>query len=195
MLKSILRTQAQEKIQQLRLRLENFHQESFNSSEELAVILNEIRQAEQLLTVLEYHVRNNELSSDLDVHLKVLEKTDNTPQKQEEPKPVQEHVPPSPPEKVEIQQESSPAEIKQPAVSGTQPSRTIEFSINDKYRIINELFAQNAQEFSVALQQLNATKNWDDAQHYLTGLVDLYRWDEERESCKILFRAVQKRFS
>ena len=195
MLKSILKKQAHEKIKLLNNRLQNFREENLDSAEDLAAILNEIRQAEQVITVLEYHVLNNEISSDLAMHLKVMENTDNDTHKPEPASAIQDSNQASLPEKTEIRQEADSVEIKPPLVSGAKSVGKIEFSINDRFRIINELFSQNTQEFSVALQQLNATENWQDAQHYLTGLIGLYHWDEERDTYKILYRAVQKRFS
>mgnify|MGYP003336910910 CR=1 FL=1 len=193
--KFILKKQAHKKIKLLNNRLQNFREENLDSAEDLAAILNEIRQAEQVITVLEYHVLNNEISSDLAMHLKVMENTDNDTHKPEPASAIQDSTQASLPEKTEIRQEADSVEIKPPLVSGAKSVGKIEFSINDRFRIINELFSQNTQEFSVALQQLNATENWQDAQHYLTGLIGLYHWDEERDTYKILYRAVQKRFS
>jgi hypothetical protein len=197
MLKSILKKQAQDKIQQLQKVLAHFETAHLSSTEELSLLLQEIRQTEQLITVLEYHLRNDQLSSDLNVHLKVMETSERNDSRQEEIKPAQELVnePKPASENISAEVTPKPTENIQPVKQIDSLSRKVEFSINDKFRVINELFAQNSNEFAVALQQLNAAENWDDAQHYLTGLAGLYRWDTEKDVVKIFYRAIQKRFS
>lgn len=68
-------------------------------------------------------------------------------------------------------------------------------SINDKFRLINELFASNANEYNIAIEQLNNVGSKDEADTYLKGLKSIYHWDEENEMVKRLMTMNQKRFS
>ncbi|MFN5459914.1 MAG: hypothetical protein ACK5AY_08390, partial [Bacteroidota bacterium] len=72
--------------------------------------------------------------------------------------------------------------------------KKLELSLNDKFRIINELFNQNQQEFTIVIQQLNSVNNLKDAEIYINGLIELYKWDIEKPALKILIRIVNKRF-
>ncbi len=68
-------------------------------------------------------------------------------------------------------------------------------SINDKFRLINELFASNANEYNIAIEQLNSVHSKEEADTYLKGLKSIYHWDEENEMVKRLMAMNQKRFS
>ena len=74
-------------------------------------------------------------------------------------------------------------------------NKKLEISINDKYRMINELFHHSQQEFNIAIAQLNEVPEWSDAKLYLDSLVSVYGWDEEKDIVKTLFKISQKRFS
>ena len=71
----------------------------------------------------------------------------------------------------------------------------LSIAINDKFRFINELFAANATEYNIAIEQLNTVNAMDDAKAYVNGLKSIYGWDDENEMVKKLFTSVQKRFS
>jgi hypothetical protein len=73
--------------------------------------------------------------------------------------------------------------------------RKIELSINNKFRIANELFEQNQQEFQAAFQQLNSINTWEEALHYLESLKQIYKWKDENPLVKNFYALVQKRFS
>lgn len=68
-------------------------------------------------------------------------------------------------------------------------------NINDKFRLINELFSSNANEYSIAIEQLNNVSTREEADTYLKGLKNIYHWDEENEMVKRLIAMNQKRFS
>lgn len=71
----------------------------------------------------------------------------------------------------------------------------LSIAINDKFRFINELFAVNANEYNIAVEQLNSVHTMEDAKAYLNGLKSIYGWDDEHEMVKKLFSLTQKRFS
>lgn len=73
------------------------------------------------------------------------------------------------------------------------PKLTI--NLNDKFRFINELFGSNANEYNIALEQLNTVNSVDEAISYLKGLQTIYDWNDEHEMVKSLKSLVQKRFA
>jgi hypothetical protein len=146
-----------------------------------------LRQVEKLyrhLSVYEHSLKNNEIAGDLHVHLKIMQsvsptETGDTVEKTEEP--AKEEVKPTVAE-----------EIK--ASEGPLP-RAIELSINNKFRIANELFTQNQSEFQAALQQLNSISSQEEAARYLDSLKQVYNWKDENPLVKSFYALVYKRFA
>lgn len=68
-------------------------------------------------------------------------------------------------------------------------------NINDKFRMINDLFKGNGNEYNIAVEQLNTVNTLAETNHYLNGLKDIYQWDEDSEMVKKLISLAQKRFS
>ncbi len=67
-------------------------------------------------------------------------------------------------------------------------------NINDKFRIINELFLGNSTECNIAVEQLNSLHSSTEATVYLRELKGIYKWNDESEMVKKLTDLVQKRF-
>jgi hypothetical protein len=67
-------------------------------------------------------------------------------------------------------------------------------SINDKFRLINELFDGNATEFNVALSQINNCPTFEEADIYVSNIRDIYKWPEEKESVVLFLDLVERRF-
>lgn len=82
-----------------------------------------------------------------------------------------------------------------PAKPTTHTYKNLVFGINDKFRFINDLFAQNNSEYNIAFQQLNTLQNWDDSEVYLNSLKNLYEWKENNDTVKHLYSLVKKRFA
>lgn len=140
-----------------------------------------------------------------------------------EPAVVKVEIPPTPPqqvfaEKVEPIIEEKPSKeetvttepivnnnveikpvIETPAVTiQNTPTKEIPkmaININDKFRMINELFKTNANEYNIAIEQLNSVGSITEANNYLRGLKDIYNWDDENEMVKKLTSLAQKRFA
>jgi hypothetical protein len=70
----------------------------------------------------------------------------------------------------------------------------LNININDKFRFINELFSGNANEYQMAIEQLNTTTNIHEANVFLNGLKDIYAWKDDNELVKNLMSLVAKRF-
>ena len=67
--------------------------------------------------------------------------------------------------------------------------------INDKFQFANELFQENMQEYTIAIQQLNDAESLDSAMLYFNSLQQLYSWDMENETVNRLLDLVTRRFS
>lgn len=92
------------------------------------------------------------------------------------------------------------AEINNTVPEQTKPVEektfpTLVISINDKFRMINDLFSGNANEYNIAIEQINTVNTLDDAMIYIKGLKDIYMWKEEHEMVKKIIALTQKRFS
>ncbi len=68
-------------------------------------------------------------------------------------------------------------------------------NINDKFRIINELFLGNSTEYNMAIEQLNSLNSPTEATVYLRELKSIYNWKDESEMVKKITDLVQKRFA
>lgn len=94
--------------------------------------------------------------------------------------------------------EQKPEVVRQTTSISTSPGRQelpkLSISINDKFRLINELFASNANEYHIAIEQLNAVASKEEADAYLKGLKTIYQWDDEHEMVKRLLAMNNKRF-
>lgn len=129
------------------------------------------------------HVLKNQ--GDLQVHLKIMQSVPpvETPpviEKKEEP--------------VQLIIEEKVEEIISVTTSENTPLKRIEFNINDRFRITNELFAQSQQEFQVAWQQLNAITTLDESIFYLDALREIYGWKPDSDLVKTIYTSVNKRF-
>lgn len=96
--------------------------------------------------------------------------------------------------------EESKPEKKEEHKGGTTSKTAIAdlkstIGINDKFQFTNELFKGNMQEFNIAIEQLNASETKDSALSYLSGLKQLYGWDEEHETVKRLLNLVERRYN
>lgn len=121
------------------------------------------------------------------------EKTELQPVVEVKPEIVTEAVSIPEPEKTPEPVHTIAAQTTAPAINKDIPKLSV--GINDKFRLINELFASNANEYSIAIEQLNSVGSREEADAYLKGLKNIYHWDEENEMVKRLISMNQKRFS
>lgn len=94
---------------------------------------------------------------------------------------------------VEQKFESSSRIIEE--VRNTSTLKPLSIGINDKFRFINELFAQNAPEYSVAIEQINSMYSITEANNYLNSIKNVYQWQENNETVKQFSALVKKRYS
>lgn len=201
MQKKILTEKLQEQATVLKKLLPQLEELPVFEEKEIDSLLNETESLVRLLAAYKFLVSNTE-KKDIDVHIKIMQ----TLNKQEETKAVTETVIATDEAKTEIKIPAEPNEPVKPEQQliekkeEKEPESTvisrkkIELGINDKYRIINELFEQSNQEFSAALEQLNMIETYEDATTYLESLKNLYSWKTEHPLVKLLYSLVQKRF-
>lgn len=72
--------------------------------------------------------------------------------------------------------------------------KPLAIGINDKFRFINELFAQNSSEYNIVLEQLSNLSNWHETDIYLNSLKDVYGWKDSNEVVKYFYANMKKRF-
>lgn len=142
------------------------------------------------LAVYKHHKSNKELSPSYNLHVKVSEKesqSDFLKTAQE----INQSV--SPETKITVQEPKyeDAAETHSNSIKTVLP---ISVGINDKFRFINELFAQNSSEYNVAIEQLANLSNWPDTETYMSSLKSLYAWKEHTEVVKHFYAIVKKRF-
>jgi hypothetical protein len=188
-----------------------------NFDEELGLfkieeLLIELNTTNKVLLVYEFLLNQQEISPEINLHLKIMEdqvdKTtaliesvdvvkDPAPEIIEEITFQYQNLPPVVSSVEELNTTSqnnniSPGpEIKS---ESTKTKRKLEISINDKFRIQNELFGQSQQEYNIAIEQLNNIETQKEAEIYLNSLCELYTWNVESPVYKTILRIVHKRF-
>ncbi|MES2514422.1 MAG: hypothetical protein V4580_09765 [Bacteroidota bacterium] len=143
---------------------------------------------------------HKDVSPDINLHMKLM----NMPTTEEKAaiiEPIKELI--VEPLKIEVK----PVEIVKEVVVDKTPEPVLEskplskefpkmtININDKFRFINELFASNANEYHIAVEQMNAVSTLNEMSNYLAGLKSIYGWDEDNEVVKNLYTLANKRFS
>ena len=207
----ILYKQLTTKLDELKTAIERFEKHtppSTTSAEQLHTAINEANKLVSAYVVLK---EQKDVSPDLTLHLKLMNVEAAQQEIKQEVKIAQIE------EKqavIEIQketiidqkEESKPIEIKsEPSVEKkpvdivfekpeikTYPKLAI--NLNDKFRFINELFASNANEYHIAIEQLNNVNSLDEASAYIKGLKAIYDWKDDHEMVKNINGLIQKRF-
>lgn len=188
----------QTQITELVNNLEDFVQPSVQpSSHECDRLKSQLAHLQDLLAVYTHLKHNKELSPSFNIHSKVsntvpeVNPSENKDLKMEEPvkqiqelqKPIEKVVDP-----VEKVAESKPIE------TNSSPVVKLAVGINDKFRIINELFKQNANEYNVAMEQFNSISNSQDAETFMSSLTELYGWSERSETVKFFYALIRSKY-
>ncbi len=129
------------------------------------------------LVIYKFLKTQKELSPNLNIHLKVMEQV-------EQKVPVQN-------DEIKIHETISSVVSATEAVTS---ARKVEIGLNDKFRMINELFNNNSTEFNLAMEQLNHIDNLSQSETYLRELMNLYNWKADHELTIRIFQLNQKRF-
>lgn len=150
------------------------------TADEVHELLNHVEKLYRNLCVYAHCLKSHELSGDLQVHMKIMQAV------AEEDNVAAETV-------IELAEEKNDGQPKT-QTSDTVILRKIELSINNKFRIANELFNQNQLEFNAAFQQLNSINTHEEALRYLESLKQVYKWKDDNPLVKNFYALVQKRF-
>lgn len=207
----ILQKQLQTSLQELKASIEKFEKHPSPSTQYAEQLHSAIHQANKLVSAYLVLKEHKDVSPDLNLHLKLM----NVPTPEEKTaiiEPIKEQV--IEPAPIAVKEEAKPIEeikvpviekVVEPIVERIQPQVTetpatkefpkITININDKFRFINELFASNATEYNIAIEQINAVTNLSELNNYLNGLKSIYEWKDDNEVVKNLYALAQKRFS
>ncbi|MBI3520271.1 MAG: hypothetical protein HY062_13070 [Bacteroidetes bacterium] len=200
----ILQKQLQSSLQELKAAIDKFEKHPSPSTQYAEQLHTAIHQTNKLVSAYLVLKEHKDVSPDINLHMKLM----NVPTIEEKAaiiEPIKE------PEVVEskpivVEDVKSMEAVKEAVVEKVTPPvievkpaakelPKIAISFNDKFRFINELFAANAIEYNIAIEQINTVTSLHELNNYLKGLASIYMWKEDNEVVKNLFTLAQKRFS
>jgi hypothetical protein len=208
----ILQKQLQTSLQELKTAIDKFEKHPSPSTQYAEQLHTAIHQSNKLVSAYLVLKEQKDVSPDLNLHLKLM----NMPTIEEKKaiiEPVREQILIEP--LATIKEEVKPIEkiqemvvekniepVIEPSVSNSIDVKSpvkelpkIAININDKFRFINELFASNATEYNIAIEQINTVVTLSELTNYLNGLKSIYEWKDDSEVVKSLYSLAQKRFS
>ena len=161
----------------LELFLDETIQPSVDDCENLQKQLTELQET---VSIYKYNKLNKEISPSFNIHAKVSQKENEAENENDDAS--------------EKSKDRHHADENTSHTSSRKRIPNLAVNLNDKFRFINELFAQNDSEYHIALEQINNLKNWGDAEIYLNSLKSLYEWRDDVEVVKYFYSLVKKRF-
>lgn len=179
--------------------LEEFVQPNVQpGTKECDLLKNQLAQLQDLLTIYNHLKQEKEISPSFNIHSKVSKKSES----EENAIKVNESVNVSSkivePEILKQSDEiSEKTEIKVNSVETPTKSTSatkLNIGLNDKFRFINELFNQNANEYNIAIEQFNTITTFNDAERFFTSLSSLYNWNEKSETVKYFISLINAKF-
>lgn len=174
--KTLSRIQSQ--INELAPMLEMFVDESIQpTTKECEQMQQMLVKLQENLAVYTFHKREKELSPNFNLHAKVSEQH----KVESNVNPLNEVIP-APNEKNDVSVE-------------TKILSVMSVGMNDKFRIINELFRQNGAEYNIVVEQINSLPSWAEAEMYLNSLKPIYNWNETSEVTLLFYTLAKKRFN
>ncbi len=180
----------QSDIQALTATLELFFEDTIQPSvSDCETLQQRLAALQETLAIYKYH---KQISPSFHLHARISEKElpeEKTmapaPEVKKEPVSIKPEIAPEPKPKVV-------EEPEKPAAAKSYPKLSV--NLNDKFRFINELFAQNHSEYNIAMEQLNNLRNWNDTEIYLNSLKSLYEWKDDKDIVKYFYALIKKRF-
>ena len=197
----ILLKQLYSSLSDLKVTIDKFEKHPSPSTQYAEQLHSAIYHSNKLVSAYLVLKEHKDVSPDINLHMKLMS-VPTIEEKAAIVEPIKEQVIIEP-----VKEVAKPVEvIKEPVVakvieSATEvKSESKEFSkmainINDKFRFINELFASNATEYNIAIEQMNTVNSLDEMMSYLKGLTSIYGWKEDNEVVKNLVGLAQKRFA
>jgi hypothetical protein len=190
--------QLKEEAKKVEQHLLQLQQDEQHTRTEVEQFLSDVEKLYRNLAVYAHVLKNH---GDLQMHLKIMQSVPPIEippviEKKEEPVQltIEEPVQLTIEEPVHLTIEERVEEIIFTTTKENPALKRIEFSINDRFRIINELFFQSQQEFQAALQQLNAISTLEESIFYLDSLKEIYNWKSNNDLVKTMYSLVGKRF-
>jgi hypothetical protein len=178
--------------------LEDFVQPNVQpSSQECEQLKFQLAHLQDLLAVYTHLKHDKELSPSFNIHSKVsntapdVNLTEQPDSKIKEPGKQEEvEVKPIEKEVESVEKTNEPKALQTNSVSGIK----LTLGINDKFRVINELFKQNANEYNIAMEQFNSISTHQDAETFMASLAELYGWNEKSDTVKFFYTLVRSKF-
>jgi len=198
----ILLKQLYSSLGELKVIIEKFEKHPSPSTQYAEQLHSAIYHSNKLVSAYLVLKEHKDVSPDINLHMKLM----SVPTAEEKTaivEPIKEQVIVEPVKEVvkpiEVIKEPVVEKVVEPVVE-IKPVVAKEFAkmsinINDKFRFINELFASNANEYNIAVEQMNSVNSLDEMMSYLKGLTSIYGWKEDNEVVKNLFALAQKRFA
>jgi hypothetical protein len=176
----------QSDINALTANLESFFEDTIQPSvSDCEILQQRLTTLQEDLAIYKYH---KQISPSFHLHAKISEK-ELQEEKEMAPGPEMKKEPVT-----EKREQVNKAAEQPEKLSSSKTYPKLSISLNDKFRFINELFAQNNSEYSIAMEQLNNLKNWNDTEIYLNSLRSLYDWQEDKEIVNYFYALIKKRF-
>jgi hypothetical protein len=142
-----------------------------------------LAELQENLAIYKFHKTEKELSPSFNIHARISDAQPTPSGREGEQAPQAEEI--------RIQPKTDNGKNKTEVM---KQLRSVGIGINDKFRFINELFAQNVAEYNIAIEQLNNLGNWGETEVYLASLRNLYGWKENSEVVKHFYGLAKKRF-
>ncbi|MDI1354468.1 MAG: hypothetical protein PSX36_06105 [bacterium] len=179
----------QTQINDLKQVLTSFEDETIHPSVSDCENLNkQLYALQESIAVYKYQKNNKEISPSFNIHAKISEKDPGADGHGELKKVHPELM-------TGTSEGTSRTSHNLPVEEDIEPkTKPLLVGINDKFRFINELFAQNGSEYNIVLEQLSNLPNWHETDIYLNSLKDVYGWKESNEVVKYFYAHMKKRF-
>jgi hypothetical protein len=201
----ILLKQLNSSLQELKTAIDKFEKHPSPSTQYAEQLHKAIHQANKLVSAYLVIKEQKDVSPELNLHVKLM----NIVSAEENLtgiEPLNEPLVSEPAPIVEKEEEKTIDVVKDPIVETiivpvieikkeTKELPKVAININDKFRFINELFASNANEYHIAIEQINSVNSLVELNNYLKGLKSIYMWNDDNEVVKNLCSLAQKRFS
>lgn len=198
----ILLKQLNSSLSDLKTAIDKFEKHPAPSTDYARQLHAAIHDSNKLVSAYLVIKEHKDVSPELNLHVKLM----NVPAEEQKSviiESIKESVMVEPTPAIPIE-EAKPIEIiKEPFVekqeveikSDAKDLPKITININDKFRFINELFAANANEYNIAIEQINTVNSMEELNNYLKGLKSIYEWKDDSDVVKNLYSLAQKRFS
>ena len=151
------------------------------SVDEIEKLGEKINHLNEQIVIYKFLKGQTELSPSFNLHLKVMEKTSD---KEDVVKTTQSV----------LNSGEGTKENDSQKKETIHTVKKLELNLNDKFRIINELFKTSTTEYNLAMDQINSMNTLEKSIAYINELKNLYNWKDDHELTVKLYQINQKRF-